>query len=112
MRTRDMVAKWLYVHVVEVLATAAVLIVIAFLRAMVDGMIPPEWGVANGNHGPWRHYPRGREPLAQALDFLIYACAVSGILGIMTNKRLSIVLLLVCLASCALGMYLLQWLVD
>jgi hypothetical protein len=109
---RDFASKWVSLHVIELLVAATLLVLLSFFHAWVDGMIPEEWSRTYGNHGPWRHYPRGRGPLDQALNILMYACVVSGLLGIVKRERGAIALSLVCLGCLMMAIYFLYWIVD
>ena len=71
----------------QLMGFAAVLLLIAGLSILVYcwiqafrwGVVPSEWGVCEGNHGPWRRIPLLRRGVWLAFEMPFYAWPVSAL---------------------------------
>lgn len=106
------IARWLLSLSAELLVYALILIVIAFLRAANDNMIPEEWGTCFGNHGPWRHYNAVRDTLCSALLMPFYGGCTACVSVLIRPTLQAKIMLSLCLTALLVLTYFFYWLID
>src|SRR5690606_22780317 len=87
-------------------------IAVAWILACKRGWVPEEWGIKNGNHGPWRRFYQARELVWQALSFPVWGFLSAMISMFIKKSRTVIWFMALSLLIWFVIFYTHYWLVD